>query len=306
MSIVDIFSKRQKRNSGEIDNVLIYDQLPDRLKIQIVQIWNEIDAELNNSGELFEHTIKILRKEYGQLSLLHLTDEPSLDKQSTPKSELEWYFLFKDSIEKNLDVIEVSFGYKHELIKINPYWAIEILNPAIDELNARFLEHNVGYKFDSGMMIKIGSTFIQTEIVDRTLKLLHKQDFNVAQQEFLQAHRHYRNQDYKAAINECSNAFESVMKVICERRNWSTKKNPTTGVLVDTCIQRGLVPNIWQNHLSCLAKLLKSGVPPARNNLSAHGQGVEITSVPDYLVSFVLNLTATCIVFLIDADENYQ
>ena len=63
MPSVDIFSKRQKRSSGEIDNVLIYDQLPDRLKIQIVQISNEIDVELNYSGELFEHTIKILRKE---------------------------------------------------------------------------------------------------------------------------------------------------------------------------------------------------------------------------------------------------
>ena len=59
MPIVDIFSKRQKRSSGEIDNVLIYDQLPDRLKIQIVQISNEIDVELNYSGELFEHTYMV-------------------------------------------------------------------------------------------------------------------------------------------------------------------------------------------------------------------------------------------------------
>jgi hypothetical protein len=49
--------------------------------------------------------------------------------------------------------------------------------------------------------------------------------------------------------------------------------------------------------------LLESGVPTARNRLGGHGQGAKPTSVPDHIVAYLLHMTASTIVFLIEADR---
>ncbi|WP_434120028.1 hypothetical protein [Pseudomonas fortuita] len=48
MSLVDIFSKRQKRLRGEISDVYQYDHLPEPLRIQIVHVMLEM---LGKPGE---------------------------------------------------------------------------------------------------------------------------------------------------------------------------------------------------------------------------------------------------------------
>ena len=48
--------------------------------------------------------------------------------------------------------------------------------------------------------------------------------------------------------------------------------------------------------------MLESSVPTGRNKLSGHGQGSTPTTVPDYLVAYMLHMTASTIVFLAEAE----
>ncbi|MFT8723082.1 MAG: hypothetical protein ABF443_00165 [Acetobacter malorum] len=52
-----------------------------------------------------------------------------------------------------------------------------------------------------------------------------------------------------------------------------------------------------------LRTLLESAIPTPRNKQSAHGQGVDLTTVPDYIVGYVLQMTAATIVFLVRAEQ---
>jgi hypothetical protein len=51
-----------------------------------------------------------------------------------------------------------------------------------------------------------------------------------------------------------------------------------------------------------LRSTLEAGVPTARSRLGGHGQGTQVTEVPQYLVAYVLHLTASAVVFLAEAN----
>lgn len=50
--------------------------------------------------------------------------------------------------------------------------------------------------------------------------------------------------------------------------------------------------------------MLESSIPTGRNKLSGHGQGTTPTNIPDYLVAYMLHMTASTVVFLATAEKN--
>ena len=50
-----------------------------------------------------------------------------------------------------------------------------------------------------------------------------------------------------------------------------------------------------------LNSLLKSGILPVINNRGGHGEGNEEKVVEDYFARYALNITGSCILFLIEA-----
>ena len=136
------------------------------------------------------------------------------------------------------------------------------------------------------------------------LKLLHQDHFSGAQEEFLKAHEYYRSGENKDALISCSKAFESVMKVICTKRGWNYDENSTANELIQICFHNKLVPKFWQSHFSALRSLLESSIPTARNKLGAHGQGAAPIAVPDYLVAYMIHMTASTIVFLAESEKH--
>ena len=288
MPIFDIFSKRQKKLRGEVPDVYVYDDLPNSLRVQIVHIWQ--DTLGTDYDEHYKSIVNTLCREYGVFTLAK-TD-------SYGRNYIEEFFNFflqADDIENALDAVELSFqvigkySYKY--------------NDAIEELNGRFKEHGVGYQFTNGQIVCIDSEFIHTEIVKPALKLLNQKHYAGAQQEFLKAHEHYRKGNAKEALSECLKAFESVMKTICDKRGWSYGNNATAKPLIQACFDNRLIPSFWQSHYSALRNLLESSVPTGRNKLSGHGQGTTPVSVPNHLVSYMLHMTASAIVFLAEADK---
>jgi hypothetical protein len=87
------------------------------------------------------------------------------------------------------------------------------------------------------------------------------------------------------------------------RQAWvELSKNGTAKNLIQTCFYNGLIPVFWQTQLSSLRTLLESSVPTGRNKLSGRGQGTVPTSVPRFLVGYMLHMTASTIVFLAEAE----
>jgi hypothetical protein len=179
----------------------------------------------------------------------------------------------------------------------------EKADDAISELNRRFKEHGVGYQFVESEIIRVDSELLHAETVKPALRLLNEINYHGAQQEFLSAYEHYRHGKNKEALNDCLKSFESTMKAICDKRNWAYQPNSTAKPLIQICFDKGLVPSFWQGQLSSLRSMLESSIPTGRNKLSGHGQGTTPTKVPDYLVAYMLHMTASTLVFLTTAEK---
>ena len=79
-----------------------------------------------------------------------------------------------------------------------------------------------------------------------------------------------------------------------------------TNKLIQVCFDNGLIPLFWQSQLTSLQNLLVSSIPTGRNKLGGHGQGNNSVQVPDYLVAYMLHMTASTLVFLINAEVNVK
>jgi len=181
--------------------------------------------------------------------------------------------------------------------------ATEAADEAIEELNQRFREHDVGYQLEDGGIIRVDSQLLHTEAVKPALSLLQSADYAGAEAEFLRAHEHYRHGRQKEALNECLKALESVMKIICGKRKWGCDPNATAKTLIQTLLDKGLIPSFWAQHFSAIRSTLEAGVPTARNRLGGHGQGTEVVQIPEHIAAYVLHQTAAAIVFLVESDK---
>lgn len=304
MAIFDLFSKRLRRSRGEVPDVYVYDELPRGLKVQIVHIIRDAIG-IDNYGsshalKLYELIHGALCREYGVFALLR-------DEESHEHSVLN-FFLQEASIEKSLDVIELSFkviGFIADDRRYQ-YSTQRKIEPesAVLELNERFREHGIGYQFESGEIIRVDSEFIHSEAVKPALSVLRTTGFQGANEEFLKAHEHYRHGRHKECLVDCLKAFESTMKAICKARSWAFNPNDTARSLIAVCFANELIPTYLETQFASMRSVLESGVPTVRNKNGGHGQGADPIAVPEYMARYALNLTATNILFLVDAHNS--
>jgi hypothetical protein len=314
MSIFNLFSKRQKQLRGEVSDVYIYDDIPQPLRVQIIHILQDTLGSENDYTSCphqykypkvrnaYNIMNKALCQEYGVFSLVDSPDHECVVK------DIFKFFLNEENCERVLDVIELGFRLIDRITRDWQYKkdrnASEKADAAINELNARFREHGVGYEYQNGEIIRVDSEFIHAEAVKPALKLLSQSHYKAANEEFMQAHEHYRHRRYKDCLTWALKSLESTMKAICEKRNWAYNQNDTANRLIEICFDKGLIPTFWQSHFSALRATLESGVPTARNIMGGHGNGTSPTEVPHHLASYCLHMTASTLVFLIEAEKN--
>lgn len=304
MTVLNIFSKRQKKLRGEVPDVYVYDYIPETLRVKVVHIWDDAFGNYTynlNPYELYDKIYNSLCREYGLFKLVEYESHNS-------SKDLTEFLLATDDTEKVLDCIELSFQSIEEVFR-DPNYILKFtkpdLNPdqAIEELNQRFLEHGVGYQYEAGYIVRMDSKIIHTDVVKPALILLNKSGFEGANQEFLLAHEHYRHGRYKECLNECLKALESTLKTICKMKKWPYKNSDTASILINICFKNNLVPAFLQSEFTSLRATLESGVPTIRNKMSGHGQGTEVVKVPSYFAAYQLHLAATTILFLAEALE---
>jgi hypothetical protein len=302
MGIIDIFSKREMRASGVKGDVFVYDNIPKELRVQIVHIIQDMIGDINTTGseEWYELIHDALAREYG---MHRLTPE---DRQLFA-TRLFTFIQRTETAARVLDVIEVSFATGQEKQRRSGRMTSRptmYVSEAIRELNQRFMEAGVGYQYEQGQMIRVDSKFAHAEIVKPALVLLSDPRYRGAEEEFLKAHKDYREGDYKGCLAECGNAFESTMKAICEKRNWPYPQTATASTLIDICLKNDLIPSMLQSELNALQTVLGSGVPTMRNKLGSHGQGPVPNLVPSHVAAYALHLTAANIVLLATAEKS--
>lgn len=298
----------KKKLRGEVPDVFQYSEFPNEFRVQVVHILRDALGDYHsyrgNAKEVYKIIHDILCREYG---VFHLSEEA---KYSNPdyQSAVFNFLLKSEDYERVIDVIEISFRLVDAVARDYPYR--NDTNPriepddAIDELNARFYEHGIGYQFESRNIVRVDSKFTHSEVIKPVLIILTKEMYEGANDEFLKAHKNYRHRKYKECLAECLKAFESTMKAICDKRKWNYKSRDTAKRLLNVCFQNELIPTYLQSHFSSLRSTLESGIPTIRNRLAGHGQGTKSKNVPDYFASYSLNLTAAAILFLAKAEES--
>lgn len=304
MPIIDIFSKRRKRQEGEAIEVFTYDDIPRGFRVQVVHILRDALGDATRYGS--DSTVKAFKAIHDSLAREYevFTLWPNAPNV---QSAVFTFMLEEEDHERVLDVIELSmrvvdgpareYSFRHDTTtKMTP-------DDAIEELNARFFEHDLGYQFESRSIIRVDTQFIHAETVKPALQLLTRKEYEGANEEFLNAHKNYRRGRYKECLADSNKALESVLKSICEQRGWTYQESDTAKRLLDICFDNRLIPPFLQSEFTALRSSIQSGVPTTRNRLGGHGQGAEPKAVPAYLAKYILGLSASSIVLLVDAND---
>lgn len=314
MAVYETYSKRKKRLSGNATpDVYQYDYLSERLKIQIVHIWDDAighrDQYRNDSmSSIYQYAKDILCKELGSFEL------PYKVHNSGPPQDVTNYFLDDDILDNNLDVLELMF----KILSTPNVCSGNKAKEGIEELNLRFKEHSVGYQFISDEIIRTDSQILHSEAVVPALRLLNNNGYEGAEKEFLSAHEAYRHGDIMNAITECHKSFESTMRSIIHKQGWKydasdqantksedrAKTKASASTLIKICFDNNLLPEYFSSQITSLRTLLESSMPTIRNKNGGHGDGIEPKEVPASLASYMLHMTASTILFLIQTEEN--
>jgi hypothetical protein len=303
MPIWDSFSKRKRRDAGEYPDVYQYGKIPLPLRRQIVHIWITALGHTEYVDNTWKFIHDTAAREFGVFYLG--------GRHDTHFDQCQQFILNSPDADtdKILDLVELTFLYIDSSVRNNWYpvsnerHISQEPDDAIDELNARFKEHGVGYQYANGKIIRIDSELIHAEVIKPVLQLLTEKRFRGAQDEFLKAHKHYRNGETKDSVVGAQRSFESVMKVIADTRKWAYPPGAPAKKLIEVLLSNGLVPASLQSQFTALASVLESGLPTIRNKTSGHGQGGNIVEVPPYLAAFALHLCAANILFLVEADK---
>lgn len=295
--VYDIYSRREDRLGLSSPDCYQYTSISPETRVQIILLWRRcIGGGSRNdiSGTTFYGICSLLREKYG---VFHLG---SRSQMTGGFEELSDFFIHERNIERCLDVIELILNASRSGRKDPGTISAE---KAAETVNQRLREGEIGYQFENGVIVKVDSQIIHREIIQPTLLFLSDGEFAGANTEFLESHRKYRAADYEGCIVESLKAFESTLKIICASRGWTPRSSVASG-LIESVFTNGLIPPYLQSQFQALRSVLESGIPTIRNRDAGHGRGNDPRSIPEYLASFVINQTASTILFLIKAHRS--
>ncbi|MGB3469853.1 MAG: hypothetical protein WBA51_03405 [Erythrobacter sp.] len=307
--IFKLFSERKKEEheaEGDVD-VYSYDDVSQALRVQTQQILSDAigryysargydigrPPDENNHG--WNEIVKILRRELG---VHHLRSH-----RDNPKDELIG-FLTDCSATEFVDAVEVCCRYIDIILRKLPDYRLKSMSiladpgSSIDELNYRIRKAAFGYQYEGGQFVRVDDEFAHREIVKPTILFLQNPAFGGAREEFLEAHRAYRDGKFAQSIIDAAKAFESALKCACQINGWDYPKGARATDLLKTVRKNGLFPPYLDNSFDQLVATLASGLPQLRNNQGAHGQGPLPAPISRSMAEYALNLSASKILLI--------
>src|SRR6266478_4180236 len=206
MPVFELYSKRRKTElkAGQPD-VFQYERVSAKLRTQLVHVWRDAigtkDAYQYDPEVHWAAVHKVLTREKG---LQYLVSHARRYRQACE----EW---FQDvaNDEDALDLIEVvavlidgvlcrldDHGRKMRNIELSAA-------AALAEMNYRFRENDLGFQYENGVLVRLDSQYVHANITKPALALLCAEPFGKANDDFMNAHKHYRAGDHKACVVAC-------------------------------------------------------------------------------------------------------
>lgn len=224
----------------------------------------------------------------------------------SPENDLVNFFLTCPD-ENCLDLIEVIFRSNirgitwpdNPLIPtINQFFSIDALpyhltNYSTEEYETMLYgSPAIGRRIvEYPQVIRKDSELVHQNAMEPTLHLLTAPIFKNANEEFLKALEDHRKGDYRDCLTKCGSAFESVMKILCEKNSLPFKTTDTASTLLKTLLANGQLDQFWEQPLILIATI--------RNRLSSsHGAGVQAKIISVHVATYAVNATASAILLL--------
>lgn len=299
MPTYDLFSNRHRRAAANNQDVYQYEVASQKLRVQIAYIWR--GASTVTPGSLpwiWQEVHHVLCREHGL---------DSLGTRAGYFGRCDEYLRHGSDMDVWVDLVELSFRFiigtytdYHETV-LQADGISETPENAVHELNFRFREARLGYQFEGNQIIRIDSELTHAEFIKPALSFLADKRFAGPDQEFRHAHAHYRAGEYRDAIIDANNAFESTLKTICDLKGWKYATGARASDLLKVVRTNGLLPDYLDKAFDQLVATLASGLPEVRNNVGAHGQGAAPKDTPPYIAGYALHLAASNILLLKEA-----
>ncbi len=294
----ELYSKRILNKQGEPD-VYIYDEFPENFRNQVFYTLSDVLDFYQNKGTdgVWNYLHDTFAREVGLKTLY----EYYLNK----RTQIE-HFITNANDQSFLDFLDYSFNLISRLKSAPPKNIsfskehINVIDTAINQLNFRLKQHNLGYEFINEAIIRKDNQLLHQETIKPALKLLVENGFDGPENEFFNAFEHRRKGNNKDAILYALKAFESTMKAICNGCNYTYDSSKASAKELISILQKNsFYPEYLNNHISGLRNTLENGLPTVRNKTSGHGQGETVVNVSDEFAEYALNLAATNIVLLV-------
>lgn len=287
-----------------------YDEVPDKVRVQIVSIVRDLLESKMESKDLsvtkrWKDMCKIVAKVSAVKELQRYGLYGDLYKLA-----LEQYIYNDANIFGILDLCDLLFMYVYDLLpQLKPPYEFSYpkkINQAIEELNTYFKEAGFGYEYNNNQIIRIDSQHIHKEVIKPVLQLLGDEGFKKVDEEYRLAHEHYRNKHIKDCIVACNRAFESMLKTICDLERWEYASGARASDLITLVRKKDFFLDGMANNFNSFVAMLKNGVPALRNDHGGHGEGSDATEQLLYMAQYMLNLTASNLLFLHEAWNKYS
>ena len=303
-SIKELYSKRFKENKrAEIPDSLEYERFSPEFRRQIIYLLEQLTVGMCGQPPLYnndfftqiQEIVYTLREEYGKdhLTYSYLSESHYTSKGRESFRELENFIRDENfsKTEQCLDAIELIFG--NRIIGFgedNKKYYSQLYDKAIDKLNQRFREHNLGYRFAGNSIVRSDSEVSFQNINKPALNLLQEAEFTIVNRKYADVLQLHRKGDYRKVIAECRIIYESLLKHIIEKMGDKPKNKVSD--LVDKLVELDLIPNepiIVKFFKQCLVV-----------HSAAHGEGEKPTIQYDqYMAELILNNTGSAIIFLV-------
>jgi hypothetical protein len=292
MTLYPTYTRRRLQSQAGGNDVYQYDQLSQKLRVQITQVFGDAIHRDCYSG-----MVRLLRREFGVHALSAFPGQPV--------GEFNSWLLNEKDINNLLDGLEIGLQTIDRHMRKSGWVPSPLAEPdaAIAEVNARLKEAVVGYSYEAGKLIRIDDQLVHHEVVVPALELLHDPRFQTAEQEYRDAHEAYREGRLEDCIVACGKAFESVLKVIGQQRHWAIQNTDSANQLVQAAVKTGFLVPSMQTSLNHLAGLISSSTPMIRNKHGGHGAGTRPHAVPTHLAALQLHQTAAVIIYIVEQDK---
>lgn len=310
--ICDVFSRRSSQYGPPID----LEPLSATLRNRILLLYRDIVSGAWRGNPYDDHTQDFWSEMHN--SLQHLYGRPKLSSVHT-NTLIDDVISFVMECDSSgfFDFIELSFKLDstfrimpnepdvvdaiNEIFRIEdaPYQLTQIV-----KVEEKVSHDDVGiYPFSRQgvttirtvafpQVVRADEELTHSEAVAPALSVLNAPHFEVANNEFLEAMKEYREGSYTDCLTKCGSSFESVLKVLCERNGWRFNETDTIAPLLDIVIEKSNLEPFYKQPLMLIATI--------RNRFSSsHGGGSNIRTVTRHVAQYAITITAAAIVLLV-------